>query len=109
MNPTCIVTTTCSDRDVLETISRTLVESRLAACCQISGPITSIYRWEGKIETGEEWVCQIKTVTDHLKTIKAKIKHLHSYDEPEIVMMTIDGGSQSYLDWIRSECSPKGE
>ncbi len=56
-----IITTTDS-KAAAERIARELVEQRLAACVQIGGPITSVYRWQGKMETAEEWTCTIKTV-----------------------------------------------
>jgi periplasmic divalent cation tolerance protein len=46
---------------VAERIAVELVDLRLAACAQVSGPMQSTYRWEGKIENAEEWLCTAKT------------------------------------------------
>ncbi|NTW07811.1 MAG: divalent-cation tolerance protein CutA, partial [Syntrophaceae bacterium] len=61
MNSYIQVTTTTETREEAQKIARCLVEQKLAACAQISGPITSTYRWKGKVETAEEWLCLIKT------------------------------------------------
>ena len=95
-----IVTTTADSKSLLEQIAEELVSEKLAACCQISGPVTSIYAWEGSVERSEEYVCTIKTVGTLAKQVEAKIRRRHSYKEPEIVVTPIVGGSESYLKWI---------
>ena len=55
-----VVTTTESIEDA-QAIARALVDDRLAACVQIVGPVTSIYRWQGEIKTAQEWQCSAKT------------------------------------------------
>ena len=107
MSQPMMVITTSDEREILTGIANVLVEKRLAACCQIGGPLTSIYRWQGKIENSEEWVCQIKTVSARLEAVISEIRQLHNYDEPEIVAMEISGGSQGYLDWIAEQSDGK--
>ena len=53
--------TTTDSRPDAERLARDLVERRLAACVQVLGPISSTYRWQGAVETAEEWLCLIKT------------------------------------------------
>src|SRR5262245_49226522 len=93
-----IVTTTGS-REEAERIAQALVERRLAACVQVSGPIASYFRWQGKIETASEWLCTIKTRRDLFAAVEAAIKVLHSYSTPEILATEIDAGSEAYLQW----------
>ena len=50
-----------ADAEEAERIGRTVVEEQLAACVNILGPIRSIYRWEGKIETADEVAAIFKT------------------------------------------------
>jgi periplasmic divalent cation tolerance protein len=97
------VTTTTATREDAERIARALVEKRLAACVQIVGPITSIYRWKGKIETTGEWLCLIKGRQEGFGAIERAIRSLHPYETPEIVAVPITAGSQGYLDWLRDE------
>ena len=75
----------------------------MAACVQIFGPVQSIYRWKGKIERAEEWVCVAKTSRTHLADIEETIVSHHPYEEPEIIATEIVGGSESYLKWLSDQ------
>jgi periplasmic divalent cation tolerance protein len=97
------VVTTVAHRDEAERIGRTLVEERLAACVQISGPIASTYRWRGNIETAEEWQCAAKSRRDLFERIEQTIRRLHSYETPEIIATPISAGSEAYLAWLEGE------
>jgi periplasmic divalent cation tolerance protein len=97
-----IVTTTGS-RQEADKIAEALVARRLAACVQVGGPITSTYRWQGKIETSQEWVCTIKTRRLHYASVEAAIAELHSYDVPEILAFSALAGGQKYLGWLAGE------
>lgn len=97
------VITTLDKPDTAEKLARQLVERRLAACIQISGPVTSIYRWQGITETAAEWVCTIKTRSDLYPQLESAIKSLHPYEEPEIIAVPIVQGSNSYLSWVEAE------
>jgi periplasmic divalent cation tolerance protein len=97
-----IVTTTGS-RQEADKIAEELVDRRLAACVQVGGPVTSTYRWQGKIETGQEWVCTIKTCRSHYAAVEAAIRELHSYDVPEILAFPAVAGSDKYFGWLAGE------
>jgi len=101
MNKEVIVFTTCDDRQILEKIAYRLVEDKLSSCCQIHGPLQSVYRWEGNVQEAQEWSCSIKTTLDQFDKIENTIRALHSYDEPEIVAVEIVAGSEGYLKWLR--------
>jgi periplasmic divalent cation tolerance protein len=94
------ITTTVPTRADADRIARALVERRLAACIQVSGPITSTYRWKGTIETAEEWYCHAKTRRGLCASVEKAIKELHPYEVPEIVAVPIVAGSAEYLKWI---------
>ena len=96
------IMTTTATLDDARRIARELVERRLAACVQIVGPIESIYRWEGQVETAQEWQCWIKTRGDLYAPIEQAIRELHPYEVPEILMMVAEG-SKTYLDWLHRE------
>jgi periplasmic divalent cation tolerance protein len=100
------VLTTTERREDAERIARELVERRLVACVQISGPIESTYRWQGKIETAEEWQCRAKTRGDLFDRIEQAIRQLHPYEVPEILAIPILSGSADYLAWLDSEVKP---
>ena len=94
------VLTTAGSKEEAGAIAAALIERRLAACIQISGPIASIYRWRGEIENAEEWQCLVKTAASRWDAVEAAIRELHSYEEPEIVATPIVAGSAGYLRWI---------
>jgi periplasmic divalent cation tolerance protein len=97
-----VVTTTGRKEDA-ETIARALVEGRLAACVQVLGPITSTYRWKGKIETSQEWQCWAKSRRQLYQQIEGAIRRLHPYEVPEILAVEIFAGSRDYLTWLDEE------
>jgi len=97
------VVTTTARREEAERIARELVEARLAACAQIVGPIISTYRWQGKIETGEEWQCWAKTRGELFARVEEAIRRIHPYEVPEILAVPVVAGSASYLAWLDAE------
>ena len=94
------ITTAAGSRDEADRIATDLVDRRLAGCVQIVGPVRSIYRWQGKIEHGDEWLCHIKTSSEQYAAVEAAIRELHSYDCPEIIATPIVAGSEAYLQWL---------
>jgi len=94
---------TFDNKETAEKIGRGLVERKLAACAQISGPIKSIYWWKGKIEEAEEWVCTLKSRKDLYKTIEKEIRALHPYELPQIIATDIDGALPEYIQWVIDE------
>jgi periplasmic divalent cation tolerance protein len=67
---------------------------------QTSGPITSRYRWQGKLEQAREWQCLAKTEASLYDEVEAAIRSLHSYAEPEILAIPVLAGAKGYLDWV---------
>jgi periplasmic divalent cation tolerance protein len=97
------ITTTTETKEQAEKIAKHMVEAKLAACVQIVGPITSIYRWKGKVENAQEWLCLIKTKDDLYNKVEAAMKSLHPYETPEIIAVPILKGSKEYLNWLDNE------
>ena len=95
-----IVLTTAGSKEEAAKIAHALVERRLAACVNIVPQIESVYRWQDKVETAQEWLLLIKTQADLYAHVRDAVKELHSYDLPECVMLEVTAGSQEYLDWI---------
>ena len=97
------ISTTTGDAALAQAIADHLVERRLAACVQVIGPINSTYRWQGSVERAEEFMCLIKTHRELGDDVGAAIRSLHTYDNPEVIVSPIEGGSVDYLQWIWSE------
>src|SRR5258708_12703496 len=81
-------------------IAQLLVERQLAACVNIVPQVESVYRWQGKVESANEWLLVIKTLEANFSRVCDGIKELHSYELPECIKLEISGGSQKYLEWI---------
>jgi periplasmic divalent cation tolerance protein len=96
-----VVFTTCGSVEEARRIGREVVEQRLAACVNIVPRIESIYRWQGKVETAEEWLLIIKTTADALANLRDAVQKLHSYDVPECIALAVEDGSPPYLQWIK--------
>ena len=97
-----VQTTTDNKERALE-IARKAVEKNLAACAQISGPITSLFWWKNNINREEEWLVIMKTKKDLYHELERTIKKIHTYEVPEIIGLSIVEGNQEYLDWIERE------
>ena len=95
-----IILTTAGSQDEAGMIAHALVERRLAACVNIVPRIESVYRWQGKVETAEEWLLLIKTQAELFERVRDAVKELHSYELPECVMLEVSAGSKEYLHWI---------
>ena len=99
-----ISTTTANALDAGK-IASALVERRLAACVQVSGPIVSRYRWDGQVEESTEWLCTAKTTRNAYQQVESTIREQHPYDVPEIIAVPVVTGSDDYLQWVRAEVS----
>ncbi|GAB4479281.1 MAG: divalent-cation tolerance protein CutA [Anaerolineae bacterium] len=92
--------TTTSTKEQAQQIARALLQRHLAGCVQIVGPITSLYWWEDEIEEAEEYLCIIKTQVTLYEGLESFLKAIHPYQTPEIIGVTVNKGSQDYLDWL---------
>ena len=101
------VQTTIDSKDGAQKIAEALVRRHLAACVQVSGPITSTYWWEGKLEQSQEWMCAAKTRKELYNELEQAIRENHPYDTPEILAIPVVAGIKSYLDWIETETDNK--
>ena len=100
----CIVLTTCASQEEADRIAGLLLEKRAVACVQMK-PISSHYRWKGKIERAEEIHLLIKTTDALYPQVESLIREYHSYEVPQIVKVQITNGLKEYLDWISEETS----
>ena len=95
-----LATTTTAKAEDAGKIATQLVERKLAACVQIVEPITSVYRWQGKIESEQEILLLIKSTQDLIPDIAELLDEIHPYEVPELIATPIVGGSTSYLSWL---------
>lgn len=101
--PALILVSTTSDQlATLELIAQELLDQRLAACVQISGPVTSHYRWEGSLTRSSEYLLTAKSRADLWPAIQAAIRSRHHYELPEIIALPADA-SEDYYRWVLRE------
>ena len=95
-----IVLTTAGSEEEAGKIARQLVERGLAACVNIIPRVESIYRWQGKVESAQEWLLIIKTTATRFPAVRDAIRELHSYELPECIAFSVEDGSLPYLKWL---------
>lgn len=95
-----IVLSTAGSKEEARKIAQALVDRRLAACVNVVGPIHSIYRWKAAVESASEHLLIIKTRAETFPRVRDAIRELHSYEVPECIMLSIEAGSEDYLEWI---------
>jgi periplasmic divalent cation tolerance protein len=99
-NSFIIVLVTVGSKKEAEKISQQLLESKLIACANIIGPVTSHFQWLGKIDCAEEFLVLLKSRKDLFEALSEKVKSLHSYEVPEILVLPVLAGSKNYLCWL---------
>ncbi|MFF5444752.1 divalent-cation tolerance protein CutA [Streptomyces sp. NPDC012888] len=100
------VLTTLDSAGAAAELARLLVEARLAACAQVSGPVTSVYRWKGLTETTQEWQVLFKTTAERYPALEDRLLAAHPYDTPEVIATPVVRGSAGYLAWVAEEVAP---
>ena len=99
----CEVVLTAGDAEALASLTRTLVEERLAACGQNIASIRSIYRWDGAVQDDPEARVGLHTRTALVPELTERVKVLHSYDVPCVIALPVIGGNPDYIDWVLAE------
>jgi len=95
---------TFPDAEIARRISNQLVSERFAACANILPSVESIYRWNEKIESGNEIFAFFKVSEDRQSAFQEKLRSLHPYDIPEIIFVPVASGLQEYLQWVSENC-----
>lgn len=101
-----LVMTNFPDKKGAVALAEALIAQHLAACVNVLSPCTSIYHWQGKVESAEEIPVLIKTLQQHYDQVEQLIKMMHPYELPEVIMVPILNGLPAYLQWIANETQP---
>ncbi len=105
MSRPCLLYMTAGNREEALALARMLVGERLAACANVLGGATSVYRWQGEVQEEGEVVLVAKTVERQVDAVVRRVRGMHSYDSPCIVALPISGGDPDFLAWVREEVS----
>ncbi len=93
---------TCPDQATADIIAHHLVENRMAACVNIVPGLTSVYSWQGQVETVQEHLLLIKSSASAYRLIETAIRNQHPYELPEIISIPVEKGLPEYINWIYS-------
>jgi periplasmic divalent cation tolerance protein len=102
MTDKIVVLCTCGNETEADALARSLVDARLAACVNILPRIRSVYRWNGAVESAEEWLLIIKTARGLFAAVQSTVGKLHSYEIPELLAIPLVDGAPNYLAWMES-------
>lgn len=103
------IRTTFSRREEALACAERLVQGRLAACVQVEGPITSVYRWQGSVEKADEFRCVCKTSRERAAACTAAILGAHAYQTPELIVTEVHA-APAYAAWVQTSVAqePRG-
>jgi periplasmic divalent cation tolerance protein len=96
-----IALSTCPDEQSARRIAETLVTERLATCVNRIGGVRSTYFWDGRLQDEGEILLMIKTCRSTLADLERRVKEIHPYELPELIVLPIVGGNEAYLQWVR--------
>jgi periplasmic divalent cation tolerance protein len=100
---------TAPSQTVATDIANRLVEQKLAACVNILPQITSVYRWDGKVNVDSELLLVVKSDSSplHLQALRDAVLEIHPYDTPEIIHLPVSAGLDKYIEWVKKETKTK--
>jgi periplasmic divalent cation tolerance protein len=102
-----IVLVTAPDLGTARRLARGALAARLIACANLIPKIESHYRWQGKIERGNEVMLIMKTTGGRLGALEKLILAQHPYGTPEFLVLPVTGGAKGYLEWLAHSCRPE--
>lgn len=97
-----VIFSTTDTPELASRIATAIVESGEAACVSIVPGIRSIYRWEGKVQNEAECLLFIKSTSEKFEAVRSRIRHLHTYEIPEVIALPVTAGDPDYLAWFHS-------
>jgi len=102
-----IIITTCGNEEDAKGLARALVEKRLCACAQVSGPIKSFYWWEDKLQEDTEWQVKFKVLASRYEEAERFIRANHPYELPQIVAIPVEKALSEFINWVAKETQEK--
>jgi len=102
-----VALSTCPDEAAARRLAHTLVSERLATCVNRLPGVASTYFWDGRLQDDAEILLIIKSTAARQAELTARLKALHPYELPELVVLPVAGGNEAYLQWVRSGVEQK--
>ncbi len=98
-----IAWTTVASRDDADKLANSTIQAGLAVCVQIEGPLTSVYRWEGRVEQSKEFRLMFKLLSPQISALEAHVLERHPYDTPEWIVVPVSQIGEKYLSWAQGD------
>ncbi len=98
-----VIFTTCGNQEDAKRLARVLAEKRIAACAQVSGPITSYYWWEDALQEDSEWQVKFKVLASNYEMAERLIRENHPYDLPQIIALQVEKALPEFINWVAKE------
>ena len=98
-----VVLTTLASEEQAVGLARELLALRLVACVNVVPGVRSLYRFKGVLEDDRECLLVMKTEAGRYGDLESAIRRLHPYEVPEVLALSVEKGSESYLAWV-SQC-----
>lgn len=103
MTEVILVITNFPDSKNATALAEKLIDEQVAACVNILGACTSVYRWQNKTESGLEIPVFIKTQRKHYSRVEQIINTMHPFELPEVIVVPVNDGYPAYLQWVVDE------
>jgi periplasmic divalent cation tolerance protein len=91
---------TAPDAGTATRLARLLIEERLAACVKVIPDMTSVYRWEGAVETAHEHLLLVTSTAERFEDIRRRVRSEHPYDTPEVLAVPVVAADARYAAWL---------
>lgn len=106
MEKAVLILVTTGGRDDAERLGESLVVEHLAACCSVVPTVHSVYYWEGQLKREHEALLMVKTTESLAEAVQDYVRTHHDYSLPEILRISVEGGSSAYLKWLEEQVQP---
>lgn len=80
-----------------------LLRERLVAGGTILPAVHSAYWWNGEILAQREAALLLETAGDRLEEAVARIRELHAYVSPRVIVLRPHEGPSDYFRWVHQE------
>jgi periplasmic divalent cation tolerance protein len=100
-NAVCLALTTCPNQETATRIAEALVTERLATCVNQLPNVRSTYFWDGRLQNDDEILLMIKTTLSQVRGLESRLKAVHPYELPELIVLPVIAGNEAYLRWVR--------
>ena len=100
-----VILATCSPSEA-DSLARALLEERLIGCANLIPGVRSHYWWQGELCSDEETLLLMETPASRVAAATTRLRALHSYDVPKIVVLDPADCDPAYRAWLEGVTEP---